>query len=107
MKIFVAGATGAIGRLLVPLLVTDGHEVAGTTRSAAKREQIAAAGANPVVADALDRDAMFAALRAERPDVVIHQLTDLSGRDYAATHGCASRARATWSMPHWRSASDG
>jgi nucleoside-diphosphate-sugar epimerase len=65
------------------LLVAVGHEVAGTTRSAARSEQIAAAGARPVVADALDRDAMFAVVRAERPDVVIHQLTDLSGRDFA------------------------
>ncbi len=83
MKILLAGATGAIGRLLVPLLVAAGHEVAGTTRHAEKREQIAASGARPVVADALDREAMFAALRAERPDVVIHQFTDLRGRDFA------------------------
>ncbi len=83
MKILLAGATGAIGRLLVPLLVAAGHEVAGTTRHAEKREQIAASGARPVVADALDREAMFAALRAEHPDVVIHQLTDLGGRDFA------------------------
>ena len=69
--------------MLVPLLVAAGHEVAGTTRSAAKREQIAAAGARPIVANALDRDAVFAALRAERPDVVIHEITDLSGRDFA------------------------
>jgi nucleoside-diphosphate-sugar epimerase len=65
------------------MLLAAGHEVAGTTRSAAKCEQIAAAGARPVVADALDRGAMFAAVRAARPDAVIHQLTDLSGRDFA------------------------
>jgi nucleoside-diphosphate-sugar epimerase len=84
LKIFLAGATGAIGRLLVPLLVHAGHEVAGTTRSAARTDQITALGARPLVMDALDRDAVFAALEAERPDVVIYQLTDLAGRDFAA-----------------------
>jgi nucleoside-diphosphate-sugar epimerase len=84
MKIFLAGATGVIGRLLLPLLIDAGHEVAGTTRRADKLALIAAAGGRPVLADALDRAAMFAALAAERPDAVIHQLTDLSGRDFAA-----------------------
>src|ERR1041385_6124919 len=84
MKIFLAGATGAIGRLLVPLLIKAGHEVTGTTRSAARSQQIAAMGAQPVVVDVLDRDGVFAALRAAQPDVVIHQLTDLTGRDFAA-----------------------
>ncbi|MBZ0288126.1 MAG: NAD(P)-dependent oxidoreductase [Anaerolineae bacterium] len=84
MKIFLAGATGAIGRLLIPLLVHAGHEVAGTTRSPDRMNQIAALDARPLVMDALDRDAVFAALEAERPDVVMHQLTDLAGRDFAA-----------------------
>src|SRR5688572_13253150 len=84
MKVFLAGATGAIGRILVPLLVQAGHDVAGTTRHAAKREQIATMGAAPIVADALDRPSIFAALAAHRPDVVIHQLTDLSERNFAA-----------------------
>jgi nucleoside-diphosphate-sugar epimerase len=84
VKIFLAGATGTIGRLLVPLLVEAGHGVAGTTRRADKLGQIAAAGGRPVLADALDRGAVFAALEAERAEVVIHQLTDLSGRDFAA-----------------------
>lgn len=83
MKVFLAGATGVVGRLLLPLLVEAGHEVVGTTRRAEKTKQITAAGGQPVVADALDREAMFAALRAERPDVVIHQLTDLSERDFS------------------------
>jgi nucleoside-diphosphate-sugar epimerase len=83
MKIFLAGATGAVGRLLTPLLVQAGYDVAGTTRSPAKSETITAMGARPVVLDALDREAAFAALRAEQPDVVIHQLTDLATRDYA------------------------
>ena len=84
MKIFLAGATGVIGHLLLPLLVEAGHEVAGTTRRPDRLEQIAAAGARPVLADALDREAVFAALAAKRPDAVLHQLTDLSGRDFAA-----------------------
>jgi nucleoside-diphosphate-sugar epimerase len=84
MKIFLAGATGAVGRLLVPLLVHAGHDVAGTTRNPAKAAEISTLGARPVVADALNRDAMFAALDTERPDVVIHQLTDLAGRDFPA-----------------------
>ena len=84
MKVLLAGATGAIGRLLLPLLVDAGHQVSGTTRSAARSQRIAAAGGRPVVLDALDREAVLAALRAERPDVVIHQLTDLSRRDFAA-----------------------
>ena len=84
MKIFLAGATGAIGRQLVPLLVKAGHEVAGTTRSADKTDPIAALGGRPVVVDVLDRDSLFAAVRAVKPDVVIHQLTDLADRDFAA-----------------------
>jgi nucleoside-diphosphate-sugar epimerase len=84
MKIFLAGATGVVGRLLLPLLVEAGHDVAGTTRSANKQGQIIAMGGRPVLVDALDRDSMFAALNDERPDVVIHQLTDLSARNFGA-----------------------
>ncbi len=84
MKIFLVGATGAVGRLLLPLLVEAGHEVTGTTRSASKSEQIKALAGQPVVVDALDREAMVTTLSAARPDVVIHQFTDLSARDFAA-----------------------
>lgn len=83
MKILLAGATGAIGRLLLPLLIEAGHEVVGTTRSADKFEQITALGGRPVVMNALDRDSVFAAMQQAQPDVVIHQLTDLSSRDFA------------------------
>jgi nucleoside-diphosphate-sugar epimerase len=79
MRIFVAGATGALGRRLVPLLVADGHQVTGMTRTAAKAAGLRAAGAEPVVADALDRDAVGRALAAARPEVVVHELTDLTG----------------------------
>lgn len=78
MKIFVAGATGVIGRSLLPLLVQAGHEVVGMTHHESSRELIQRLGATPVVADALDRDAVFAALRQARPEVVMHQLTSLS-----------------------------
>jgi hypothetical protein len=76
-RIFVAGASGLIGVRLVPLLVSAGYDVAGTTRTPAKAEQLAALGAEPVVADALDREALIGAVRAFAPDLVIHQLTDL------------------------------
>ena len=65
------------------MLVKAGHDVVGTTRDVARQARIAAAGGQPVVVDAFDRDDIFAALRAARPDVVIHQLTDLAGRDFA------------------------
>jgi 2-alkyl-3-oxoalkanoate reductase len=78
MRIFVAGATGALGRRLVPLLVERGHQVTGMTRTAAKAAGLRAAGAEPVVADALDREAVLAALAAARPEVVVHQLTALA-----------------------------
>jgi len=80
MKIFVAGATGAIGRRLVPLLVAGGHDVTGTTRKQTHVDAIRAAGAQPVVVDALNRDAVIAAIREARPEVVIHQLTAIPAR---------------------------
>jgi 2-alkyl-3-oxoalkanoate reductase len=79
MKIFVAGATGALGRRLVPLLVTGGHTVVGTTRTPGKAEALRAAGATPVVLDALDRDAVIDALTQAEPEVVVHELTALTG----------------------------
>lgn len=79
MRIFVAGASGVIGRALVPMLVGQGHEVLGTTRSAARADLLAGLGATPVVVDALDAAALEVAVVAARPEVVIHQLTDLSG----------------------------
>jgi nucleoside-diphosphate-sugar epimerase len=78
MRIFVAGATGALGRRLVPLLVGGGHQVTAMTRSPGKAAGLRAAGAEPVVADALDRDAVLLAVAAARPEVVVHQLTDLA-----------------------------
>jgi len=77
MRIFLAGAAGVIGRRLTPLLVLMGHEVTGTTRSAGKAGTIEAMCARPVVVDAFDVAALTAAVVAARPEVVIHQLTDL------------------------------
>ena len=78
MKIFIAGATGVLGRRLVPLLVERGHDVTGMTRSPGKRELLQRLGASPVVADALDPDAVGSAISAAEPEVVVHQLTALS-----------------------------
>ncbi|MEV4537763.1 NAD(P)-dependent oxidoreductase [Asanoa sp. NPDC049518] len=79
MKIFVAGASGAIGSQLVPQLVARGHEVVGTTRSVAKTDALRALGAEPVVVDALDPDAVADAVARAEPEVIVHQLTALSG----------------------------
>ncbi|HEX2160972.1 MAG TPA: NAD(P)-dependent oxidoreductase [Thermoleophilaceae bacterium] len=79
MKILVAGATGALGRQLVPRLVERGHEVTGMTRRDAKRDLLRSLGATPVVADALDPDAVARAVAEAEPEVVVHQLTALAG----------------------------
>jgi 2-alkyl-3-oxoalkanoate reductase len=78
MRVFVAGATGAVGKRLIPALVEAGHEVVGTTRSAAKADQIRSAGAEPAVVDILDADAVRIAVADARPEVVVHQATSLS-----------------------------
>jgi nucleoside-diphosphate-sugar epimerase len=77
VRIFLAGASGAIGRRLTPLLLAAGHEVTGTTRSTDKAEQLKAHGVEPVVVDVFDAGALRAAVIAARPEIVIHQLTDL------------------------------
>jgi nucleoside-diphosphate-sugar epimerase len=78
MRVFLAGAGGVIGRRLTPLLVKMGHQVAGTTRSADKAGAIRAMGAEPVVVDVFDAEALKRAVAAAKPDAVIHQLTDLA-----------------------------
>jgi nucleoside-diphosphate-sugar epimerase len=77
MRVFLAGATGAIGRPLVDRLLADGHEVVGTTRDPARADALRARGVEPVVVDAYDAEATRAAVVAARPEVVIHQLTSL------------------------------
>jgi len=78
VKIFVAGASGAAGRQLVPVLVQAGHSVVGTMRDPGKMDAVRAAGAEPLLVDALDRVAVRAAVMQARPDVVIHELTALT-----------------------------
>jgi nucleoside-diphosphate-sugar epimerase len=77
MRIFLAGATGAIGRRLTPLLLAASHDVIGTTRSADKARELEARGVEPAIVDAFDRGALMEATVRARPDIVIHQLTDL------------------------------
>ncbi|MBM7791280.1 NAD-dependent epimerase/dehydratase family protein [Tenggerimyces flavus] len=78
MRVFVTGATGALGQHLVPQLLAAGHDVTATTRSPDKAAGLRAAGAEPVVLDGLDRDAVVAAVVAARPDAIVHQMTALA-----------------------------
>jgi 2-alkyl-3-oxoalkanoate reductase len=78
MKVFLAGATGVVGKRLVPLLVSRGHRVTATTRSANKLPALRELGANPLIVDPLDREAVLAAVTSARPEVVVHQLTALA-----------------------------
>jgi nucleoside-diphosphate-sugar epimerase len=80
MRVFLAGATGVIGRRLVPMLLAEGHEVVGMTRSPERSEQLRAVGVKPVVADAFNADALAQAVADARPDAVIHQLTSIPPR---------------------------
>src|SRR5262245_42087476 len=77
MRIFVAGATGAVGRHLVPILVASGHSVTGLTHRLAKADSVRALGAEPAIADGLDKEAIHAAVAAAKPDVIVHEMTDL------------------------------
>jgi nucleoside-diphosphate-sugar epimerase len=93
MRVFVAGATGAIGKQLVPRLVAAGHEVHGMTRSEAKQAMLDELGAVPVVADALDPDQVAEAVGRARPEVIVHELTAIGAldmrhfdRDFALTN---------------------
>jgi nucleoside-diphosphate-sugar epimerase len=80
MRILIAGASGVLGRALLPLLV--GHNVVGTTRS--RPDVVRALGAEPIVLDAYDRGCVLETVQATRPEVVVDLLTDLQGRDFAA-----------------------
>lgn len=94
MRIFLAGATGALGKQLLPRLVERGHEVTGMTRSDAKQRLIADLGGRPVVADALDPDSVARAVALAEPEVIVHQLTAIPhaldmrhfARDFAQTN---------------------
>ena len=78
MRVFLAGATGAIGRRLIPLLVVAGHQVTATTHTSEKLQALRSQGAEPVMLDGLDRSAVMAAVAAARPDAIIHQMTALA-----------------------------
>src|SRR3954452_15599105 len=96
MRIFVAGASGAVGKPLVRRLAEAGHEVHGMTRTPGKAARLRELGAEPVVADALDREAVLAAVRAAGPDVVVHQLTaigTLNTRNLDAAFRVTNRLR--------------
>ena len=100
MPVFVAGATGAIGRQLVPRLVAAGHEVLGMTRSESKRGLRSELGAVPVVADALDPDQVAEVVGRASPNVIVHQLTAIGAvdmrhaeRDFAPTNRLRTLAR--------------
>lgn len=97
MRVFLAGATGAIGQRLVPLLVDAGHEVVGTTTTPSKMDGLRISGATPVVLDGLDGDAVRRAVRDAEPEVVIHQMTALGGdfdlRRFAETFAVTNRLR--------------
>jgi nucleoside-diphosphate-sugar epimerase len=100
MKVFVAGASGALGVQLVPELVAAGHEVVAMTRTTSKQDGLRALGARPVVADALDPDAVARVVADAEPEVIVHQLTALSGamdlrhpdRFFAATNRLRTEA---------------
>jgi len=79
MKVLVAGATGALGRQLVPRLAAGGHDVVGMTRSSSKRDVVRELGGTAVVADALDPEDVARAVAEAEPEVIVHQLTALSG----------------------------
>jgi nucleoside-diphosphate-sugar epimerase len=130
MTIFVAGATGAIGQRLIPLLVAGGHRVIGTTRTSSKIDQLRAKGAEPVIVDGLDREAVLECVLSAKPDVIVHQMSALAsmrsfkrfddefaltnrlrteGTEYllAAAHAAGARKFVAQSYSGWPSAREG
>jgi nucleoside-diphosphate-sugar epimerase len=77
MKIFLAGATGIIGMRLLPLMLAEGHVIAAMTRTPAKIDGLRAVGVTPILCDVFDCEALIAAVKGFRPDLVVHQVTDL------------------------------
>ncbi len=113
MRVFLAGATGVVGRFLVPQLVAEGHEVVGTSRSADKAARLRDVGAEGVVLDLLDRNAARAAVTAAKPEAIMHQATALSKLTARSmrkfdpllpkVHGSVLfRPRLSWYLPCWR-----
>jgi len=101
VNVFLAGATGAVGRRLSLLLLADGHAVTGTTRSRAKEAQLRSDGVTPVVVNVFDSQALRDAVVRAKPEIVIHQLTDLTGllepgrRDEVLTRNARLRIEGT------------
>src|SRR5262249_51400660 len=99
MRVFVTGATGVLGRHLVPGLVAAGHQVTATTRTPGKMAQLRKAGAEPVLVDGLDREAVITAVVAAAPQVIVHEMTALAslrslrnfGKEVAATNQLRTR----------------
>jgi len=77
MRIFLAGATGVIGIRLIPLMLAEGHVIAGMTRTPMKTNGLRDTGVTPVLCDVFDGKALTAAVKEFRPDIIVHQLTDL------------------------------
>jgi nucleoside-diphosphate-sugar epimerase len=80
MKVFLAGGSGAMGKRLIPKLLTAGHEVVATTRSGSRADELRRLGAEAVIVDALDRTAVIQAVMRSEPEAIIHQLTALAGQ---------------------------
>jgi nucleoside-diphosphate-sugar epimerase len=99
MRVFVTGATGALGRHLVPGLIAAGHEVTATTRTPGKVARLREAGAEPVIVDGLDREAVITAVLDAAPEVIVHEMTALASlrslrnfdREFAATNELRTR----------------
>jgi len=99
VRILVAGASGALGRFLIPRLLAGGHQVVGTSRSEHKAELIRRAGAEAVVADGLDLDSVRRVVRTAKPDVIVHQMTSIEGaadlRHFERTFAVTNRLRTS------------
>src|SRR3712207_5904862 len=108
MKVFVAGATGAVGRPLVARLLEAGHHVVGTTRREDRAADLRAHGVEPAIVDVLDADALAATARRAHPDVVVQQLTALpqAGTAGASDHASTSRLRVEGTRALLRGAPD-
>ena len=96
MKVFVAGGSGAVGGRLIPLLVKAGHAVVATSRTPAKAALLRAAGAEPAILDALDRDAVIAEVRRARPDAIVHHLTRRLEREGETDAGLGADLYSSW-----------
>jgi uncharacterized protein YbjT (DUF2867 family) len=95
IRVLLAGATGAIGNRLIPLLLRAGALVFGTTRSAARGEELRSRSVEPIVVDVFDAPALTRAMTKVDPDVVIHQLTDLALIHADASGGSPDSERST------------